>query len=48
MKVIETGGRFGTRDQPTDAYILDDPATPVVLSWMFGENLKQDDAFRVR
>jgi outer membrane protein OmpA-like peptidoglycan-associated protein len=48
MKVIETGGRFGTRDQPTDAYILDDPNTPVVLSWMFGEDLKQDDAFRVR
>jgi outer membrane protein OmpA-like peptidoglycan-associated protein len=48
MKVIETGGRFGTRDQPADAYILDDPATPVMLSWMFGENLKQDDAFRVR
>ncbi len=48
MKVIETGGRFGTRDQPTDAYILDDPATPVMLSWMFGENLNQDDAFRVR
>jgi hypothetical protein len=48
MKVIETGGRFGARDQPADAYILDDPATPVILSWMFGENLKQDDAFRVR
>jgi outer membrane protein OmpA-like peptidoglycan-associated protein len=48
MKVIETGGRFGTRDQPADAYILDDPSAPVVLSWMFGENLKQDDAFRVR
>ncbi len=47
MKVIESGGRFGSRDQPTDAYILDDPSTPVVLSWMFGENLKQDDAFRV-
>ena len=47
MKVIESGGRFGSRDQPADAYILDDPSTPVVLSWMFGENLKQDDAFRV-
>ena len=48
MKVIETGGRFGSRDQLADAYILDDPAAPVILSWMFGENLKQDDAFRVR
>ena len=47
MKVIETGGRFGSRDQPADAYILDDPAAPVILSWMFGENLKQEDAFRV-
>ena len=47
MKVIESGGRFGSRDQPADAYILDDPAAPVILSWMFGENLKQDDAFRV-
>jgi outer membrane protein OmpA-like peptidoglycan-associated protein len=48
MNVLENGGRFGTRDQPTDAYILDDPNTPVVLSWMFGKDLKQDDAFRVQ
>ena len=48
MKVIESGANFGDHDQPADAYILDDPATPVVLSWMFGENLKQEDSFRVR
>jgi outer membrane protein OmpA-like peptidoglycan-associated protein len=48
MKVIESGGRFGSRDQHADAYILDDPNTPVVLSWMFGEDFKQEDAFRVR
>ena len=48
MKVLENAGRFGTRDQPADAYILDDPDTPVVLSWMFGKDLKQDDAFRVQ
>ena len=48
MKVLENAGRFGTRDQPADAYILDDPNTPVVLSWMFGKDLKQDDAFRVQ
>jgi outer membrane protein OmpA-like peptidoglycan-associated protein len=47
MKVIESGGRFGSRDQPADANILDDPAAPVILSWMFGENLKHEDAFRV-
>ena len=48
MKVLENAGRFGTRDQPADAYILDDPNTPVVLSWMFGKDLKQDDSFRVQ
>jgi outer membrane protein OmpA-like peptidoglycan-associated protein len=48
MKVIETAGRFGPRDQPVDAYILDDPSTPVMLSWMMGEDMKQDDAFKVQ
>jgi outer membrane protein OmpA-like peptidoglycan-associated protein len=48
MKVIETAGRFGPRDQPVEAYILDDPNTPVVLSWMMGEDMKQDDAFKVQ
>lgn len=47
MKVIETGGRFGSRDQPVDAYILDDPNTPVMLSWMMGIDLHQDDSFKV-
>ena len=48
MKVIETAGRFGPRDQPADAYILDDPNTPVMLSWMMGEDMKQDDSFKVQ
>ena len=48
MKVLESAGRFGPRDQPADAYILDDANTPVVLSWMFGKDLQQDDAFRVQ
>lgn len=48
MKVLENAGRFGAQDQPADAYILDDPNTPIVLSWMFGKDLKQDDAFRVQ
>jgi outer membrane protein OmpA-like peptidoglycan-associated protein len=48
MKVLENAGRFGERDQPAEAFILDDPNTPVVLSWMFGKGLKQDDAFRVQ
>ncbi len=48
MTVLESAGRFGPRDQPADAYILDDPNTPVMLSWMFGQDLKQDDAFRVQ
>jgi outer membrane protein OmpA-like peptidoglycan-associated protein len=48
MKVLENAGRFGEHDQPADAYILDDANTPVVLSWMFGKDLKQDDSFRVQ
>ncbi len=48
MKVIETAGRFGSRDQPADAYILDDPNTPVMLSWMMGIDMHQDDAFKVQ
>lgn len=48
MKVLENAGRFGAHDQPADAYILDDPNTPIVLSWLFGKDLKQDDAFRVQ
>lgn len=48
MKVIETAGRFGPRDQPSDAYILDDPNTPVMLSWMMGIDMHQDDAFKVQ
>ena len=48
MKVIETAGRFGPRDQPADAYILDDPNTPVMLSWMMGIDMHQDDAFKVQ
>jgi outer membrane protein OmpA-like peptidoglycan-associated protein len=48
MKVIETAGRFGPRDQPTDAYILDDPNTPVMLSWMMGIDMHQDDSFKVQ
>ncbi|HEX4486951.1 MAG TPA: OmpA family protein [Terriglobales bacterium] len=48
MKVLETAGEFGTRDQPVEAYILDDPNAPMVLNWIFGKDLKQDDAFQVR
>jgi outer membrane protein OmpA-like peptidoglycan-associated protein len=48
MQVIETGGRFGPRDQPADAYILDDPNTPVMLSWMMGKDMHQDDSFKVQ
>jgi len=48
MKVIETAGRFGQRDQPVDAYILDDPNTPVMLSWMMGVDMHQDDSFKVQ
>ena len=51
MKVIENAGRSGPgrpgpRDQPVEAYILDDPNTPVMLSWMQGESLKEYDAFK--
>jgi outer membrane protein OmpA-like peptidoglycan-associated protein len=51
MRVIENAGRSGPgrpgpRDQPADAYILDDPNTPVMLSWMQGESLKEYDAFK--
>jgi outer membrane protein OmpA-like peptidoglycan-associated protein len=48
MKVIESGGKFGPRDQPVDAYVLDDPSTPVMLSWMMGKDMKQDDSFKVQ
>lgn len=48
MKVIETAGRFGPRDQPVEAYILDDPSTPVMLSWMMGKDMHQDDSFKVQ
>jgi outer membrane protein OmpA-like peptidoglycan-associated protein len=48
MKVLESGGKFGPRDQPADAYILDDPNGPVMLSWMMGVDMHQDDSFRVQ
>jgi outer membrane protein OmpA-like peptidoglycan-associated protein len=48
MKVIESAGRFGPRDQPVEAYILDDPNTPVMLSWMMGKDMHQDDSFKVQ
>jgi len=48
MKVIETAGRFGPRDQPVEAYILDDPNAPVMLSWMMGKDMHQDDSFKVQ
>jgi outer membrane protein OmpA-like peptidoglycan-associated protein len=48
MKVLESGGKFGPHDQPADAYILDDPNTPVMLSWMMGVDMHQDDSFRVQ
>lgn len=48
MKVIETAGRFGPRDQPLEAYILDDANTPVMLSWMMGKDMHQDDSFKVQ
>ncbi len=53
MKVIENAGisgpgRAGPRDQPAEAYILDDPNTPVMLSWMLGANIKEYDSFKVQ
>ena len=53
MKLIENAGisgpgRPGPRDQPAEVYILDDPNTPVMLSWMLGENMKQYDSFKVQ
>ncbi len=53
LKVIENAGRSGPgrpgpRDQPAEAYILDDPNTPVMLSWMLGESMKQYDSFKVQ
>ena len=53
MKVIENAGiggpgRPGPRDQPAEAYILDDPGTPVMLSWMLGANMKEYDSFKVQ
>lgn len=48
MKVIETAGRFGPRNQPVEAYILDDPNTPVMLSWMMGKDMHRDDSFKVQ
>ena len=53
MKVIENAGisgpgRPGPRDQPAEIYILDDPNTPVMLSWMLGANIKEYDSFKVQ
>jgi outer membrane protein OmpA-like peptidoglycan-associated protein len=48
MLVLENGGKFGPRDQPVEAYILDDPNTPVMLSWMMGKDMHQDDSFKVQ
>ncbi len=53
MVVLENAGRFGPgrpgpSDQPAEAYILDDPNTPVMLSWMMGKDMKQDDSFKVQ
>ena len=53
LKVIENAGRSGPgrpgpRDQPAEAYILDDPNTPVMLSWMLGANIKEYDSFKVQ
>jgi len=53
MKVIENAGiggpgRPGPRDQPAEAYILDDPNAPVMLSWMLGANIKEYDSFKVQ
>ena len=53
MRVIENAGRSGPgrpgpRDQPAEAYMLDDPNTPVMLSWMLGANIKEYDSFKVQ
>jgi len=53
MKLIENAGiggpgRPGPRDQPAEAYILDDPNSPVMLSWMLGANIKEYDSFKVQ
>ena len=53
LKVIENAGisgpgRPGPRDQPAEAYILDDPNAPVMLSWMLGANIKDYDSFKVQ
>ena len=53
LLVIENAGRGGPgrpgpSDQPAEAYILDDPNTPLMLSWMLGENMKQYDSFKVQ
>ena len=53
MKVIENAGiggpgRPGPRDQAAEAYILDDPNTPMMLSWMLGANIKEYDSFKVQ
>jgi outer membrane protein OmpA-like peptidoglycan-associated protein len=53
LKVIENAGiggpgRPGPRDQPAEAYILDDPNTPLMLSWMLGANIKEYDSFKVQ
>ena len=53
LKVIENAGRGGPgrpgpRDQPAEAYILDDPNTPVMLSWMLGGSMKEYDSFKVQ
>lgn len=38
LKVIENGGQLQVEDAPAEAYILDDPSTPVVLSWKDGRD----------
>ena len=53
MKVIENAGRSGPgrpgpRDQAAEAYILDDSNTPLMLSWMLGESMKEYDSFKVQ
>lgn len=53
MKLIENAGiggpgRAGPRDQPAEAYILDDPNAPVMLSWMLGADIKIYDSFKVQ